>query len=272
MNWRGRVRASLLYLVSVVAGFSLAYLVVAFVVFPAGVVPRDVTVPNVTGLMFDEASQRLAQAGFKSEQGEQRYNAASPRMTVLEQSPPPGAKEGIGNTVTLVVSGGQRLVAIPTVTGMSRTDAQAALEKAGFSVGDVTDAPSTSPEGTVVATRPAIGTQASIPSDVALVLAAPQATVMMPDLMGRDVEAARLLLQQLRVRNVQVVRDAAGAGPVNTVVGQSPVPNAPLSPASSVQLRIAIQPPASLPPAAVPAPIPVPASASPPPLPPTPAP
>lgn len=243
MSWRTRVRTSLVYLVSIVAGFALAYLVVAFVVFPAGVVPRDVKVPNVTGLMFDEAQQRLSQAGFKAEQGEQRYNASSPKMTVIEQSPPPGAREGIGNTITLVVSGGQRQVSVPMVTGMSRADAQAALEKEGFDVGEVTESPSNSPQGTVIATRPAGGSPASVPSSIALVLASPAATVNMPDLMGQNVDAARLMLQQMRVRNVQVVRDQSSAGPVGSVVGQTPVPNAALPPGATVTLRVAAEPP-----------------------------
>ena len=53
MTWRVRFRKSLVYLVAIVAGFSLAYLLVAFVIFPAGVIPRDVKVPNVMGLGFD---------------------------------------------------------------------------------------------------------------------------------------------------------------------------------------------------------------------------
>ena len=138
MNWRSKVRTSLVYLVSILAGFALAYLVVAFFVFPAGVVPRDVKVPNVTGLMFDEAQQRLIQAGFKSEQGEQRYNNSAPKNTVIEQSPPPGAREGIGNTITLVISGGQRIATVPTITGMTRADAEVQLQKDGFEVGEVT--------------------------------------------------------------------------------------------------------------------------------------
>ena len=247
MSWRSRVRTSLVYLVSIVAGFALAYLVVAFVVFPAGVVPRDVKVPNVTGLLFDEAEQRLVQAGFKAEQGEQRYNNSAPKMTVLEESPPPGSREGLGNTITLVVSGGQRLVTIPTVTGMSKEDAQAALEKEGFDLGDIAQAPSNSPEGTVIATRPAAGTQASVPSAVTLVIATAAPIVSMPDLMGQNVDAARRMLQQMRVRNVQVVRDPSGVGPLGSVVGQTPVPNAPLPPGMTVQLRVAAEPPPPLP-------------------------
>ncbi len=243
MSWRSRVRTSLIYLVAIVSGFALAYLVVAFVVFPAGVVPRDVKVPNVTGLMFDDAVQRLAQAGFKGEQGEQRYNASSPRMTVIEQSPAPGAREGIGNTITLTVSGGQRQTSVPIVTGMTREDAQATLEKAGFSLGEVTESPSSSAVGTVIATQPAIGSQISVPSPISLVVAAPAAAMNMPDLMGQNVDGARAMLQQMRVRNVQIVRDPSGAGPPGSVVGQSPVPNAPLPPGTTVQLRVAVQPP-----------------------------
>lgn len=241
MSWRARVRTSLVYLVSIVAGFTLAWLIVAFVVFPAGVVPRDVKVPNVTGLMYDEAEQRLAQAGFKADRGEQRYNNAAPKNTVLEQSPPPGAREGVGGTITLVISGGQRMAMVPTVTGMTRIDAEAALQKEGFDVGDVGEGNSNAPRGTVIATRPAAGTQVSVPSSISLVLSrgAGAQALQMPDLMGREIGAARVLLNQLGVRDIQITDEPAGAGPPGTIVGQSPVPNSTILPGATVQLRVA---------------------------------
>jgi beta-lactam-binding protein with PASTA domain len=238
MNWRTHVRTSLVYLVAIVAGFALAYLVAAFVIFPAGVIPRDVKVPNVTGLGFDEASQRLAQAGFKTERGEQRYNNSAPKMTVLEQSPPPGVREGIGEVITLVVSGGQRMVTIPTVTGLTRIEAQVLLEKEGFDVGDVTETPSNAPRGSVVATRPAAGSGVSVPSTVSLVLSGGAPAQQMPDLMGRDVGAARQVLTQLGVRSVTIVRDPSGPGAPGTVIAQSPVSGATIVPGTTVQLRI----------------------------------
>ncbi len=239
MSWRTSVRTSMLYLVSIVAGFALAWLIAAFVVFPAGVVPRDVKVPNVTGLMYDEAEQRLAQAGFKAERGEQRYNNSSPKMTVLEQSPPPGAREGIGNTITLVVSGGQRLAVVPTVTGMTRIEAQVLLEKDGFDVGDVGEANSSSTAGTVVGTRPAAGAQVTVPSTITLVISRGPAAQQMPGLMGRDLFGARQTLTQIGVRDVQVEYDAMAVGAAGTVIGQSPVPGATILPGARVQLRIA---------------------------------
>ena len=239
MTWRAHVRTSLVYLVSIAAGFALAYLIVAFVVFPTGVIPKDVKVPNVTGLMYDEAILRLTQAGFNGEQGEQRFNNSAPKMTVLAQSPPPGAREGIGNPVTLVVSGGQRMVAVPTVTGMTRTEAQAVLEKAGFDVGDATESPSSSPRGTVIATRPAAGAQISVPSTISLVLSGGAAAIQMPSLVGRDVDAARQTLAQLGMRDVKLAWDPMAIGTRGTVVGQNPVAGATLLPGTSVQLRVA---------------------------------
>ncbi len=239
MSWRTRVRTSLVYLVSIVAGFALAYLVVAFVVFPAGVIPRDVKVPNVTGLGYDEASQRLAQAGFVAEQGESRYNASAPKMTVLEQSPPPGSREGIGGTITLVVSGGQRMVTVPTVTGMTKAEAQAVLEKEGFDIGEATDSPSSSPAGAVIGTRPAAGAQVSVPTTINLVVSSGAAALQMPDVTGQDLDVARQALARLGVRNVQVVYDPMAVGTQGQVVGQSPVSGATMLPGASVQLRVA---------------------------------
>jgi serine/threonine-protein kinase len=242
MNWRVGFRKSLVYLVAVVAGFSLAYLLVAFVIFPAGVIPRDVKVPNVTGLDFDEAAQRLAQAGFKTEKGEQRYNNSAPKMTVLEQSPPPGAREGVGAKVTLVVSGGQRMVTVPTVTGMSRADAQALLEKEGFDIGDVLQSQSTSPPGTAIGTRPTAGTAISTPSTVSIVVSSGPPAPSMPDLMGRDVGAARQVLTQLGVKSVSITREQNNLGAPGTVIGQSPVSGATIAPGSTVSLRVVAEP------------------------------
>ena len=261
MSWRARFRRSLVYLVAIVAGFSLAYLLVAFVIFPAGVIPRDVKVPNVMGLGFDEAAQRLAQAGFKSEQGEQRYNNSAPKMTVLEQSPPPGAREGLGATITLVVSGGQRMVTVPTVTGMTRIEAQVLLEKDGFDVGDVQQAQSNAPPGTVIGTRPAAGSAVSVPSTVSIVLSGGAPAPAMPDLMGREIGAARQVLTQIGVRSVAIVREPGGPGTPGTVIGQTPVSGATIVPGMTVTLRVVAEPtppPSEPPQEPVPQPQPVP--------------
>src|SRR5881394_585049 len=107
MSVRKRVRGTLPYAIAIIGGFLVAYLIVAFLVFPSGVIPRDARVPNVTGLMFDDAVKRLAERGFHGQRGEQRFHAAAPKETVLEQNPAAGAHDVEGASVTLVVSAGQ---------------------------------------------------------------------------------------------------------------------------------------------------------------------
>jgi beta-lactam-binding protein with PASTA domain len=104
MSVRTSLRRSLPYAVTIIGGFLVAYLIVAFVVFPSGVVPGNAKVPNVTGLLYNDASKRLASLGFKAERGDLQYREATPVGTVLAQDPQAGTKEPEGSSVTLMVS------------------------------------------------------------------------------------------------------------------------------------------------------------------------
>lgn len=170
MSVRSGLRGSLPYAVAIVGGFLLAYLVVAFVVFPSGVIPGDAKVPNVAGLTFDDAAKRLAEVGFKAQRGESRFHGGAPKGTVLEQNPHAGTRDVEGAAVTLVVSAGQELAAVPKVVGMTQTDAQTALEGAGFELGEVTERPNDAPRGEVIESKPAPGERAAIPSAVAITI------------------------------------------------------------------------------------------------------
>lgn len=239
MNWRGAIRRFIPYLIAIVGGFLLAYLVAAFVFFPSGVITQDLKVPNVIGLDYATAEQRLAQAGFEAEQGETRFHATAPKGTVLDQNPPAGSKDAAGSKVTLALSGGQRMGVVPNVVGMARPDAERALDQAGFDVGDVTEQPSDNARGEVLDTRPRPGSETPIPGPVQLVLSAGPATIQVPDVVGRSFAQARQLLQQLGL----VVGDVAtpngdkpdGGAPV---VSQSPAAGAQVPAGSRITLRV----------------------------------
>lgn len=168
MSLRTSIRGSLPYAVAVIGGFLIAYLIVAFLIFPSGVVPGNAKVPNVTGLPFADAQKRLAAVGFKAERGEERFHASSPKETVLEQDPRAGTRDVDGATVRLIVSAGQQMVAVPAIVGHAQGDAQSMLEDAGFELGQVTEKPDAAPRGRVLESRPAPGTKATIPSAVAI--------------------------------------------------------------------------------------------------------
>ena len=194
MNWRGAIRRFIPYVIAIVGGFLVAYLIAAFVFFPSGVITQDLKVPNVIGLDMQTAEQRLAQSGFEAEHGETRFHATAPKGTVLDQNPPAGSKDAAGAKVMLAVSGGQRMGVVPNVVGMARPDAEHVLDQAGFDVGDVTEQPSETARGEVVDTRPRPGIETPIPGPVQLVLSDGPATIQVPDVVGRSFAQARQLL------------------------------------------------------------------------------
>ena len=209
MSLRSGIRRSLPFAIVVIGGFLAAYLIVAFVVFPSGVIPRDIQVPNVTGLTFDDAGRRLAERGLRGVKGEERFHGASPKGTVLEQNPSAGSHDVEGATVTLTVSIGQQFSKVPAVAGLSREDAQRRLESAGFEVGEVTERPSQTPAGQVIDSRPRAGADSPVPGTVSLVVSAGPTVVLVPNVVGRSVAQARSILEAAGL-SVADVRSAAG--------------------------------------------------------------
>lgn len=236
MNWRAGIRSLFAHIVVAAAGFGIAYLAVTFLLFPSGgVIPDDVTVPNVVGLEYPAAERLLTQKGFQVERGETRFQGVAPKNTVIEQVPAAGAKEMVGTTVVLMMSGGQRTGTVPIVTGLSQDDAEGALEAAGFDVGELVERASNDPRGTVIESRPRGGTQAPMPSGVTLVISAGPGTVQVPDLSGRTVDEARRMLEQIGLQVGDLSSESTAGPPI--IVAQSPLPGNPVAPGTRVNLR-----------------------------------
>jgi beta-lactam-binding protein with PASTA domain len=238
-DWRSRAQRVLPYVVAATGGFILAYTVVFLFVFPTRLTPQDVTVPSVLGLTFDDARQRLGAAGFTAQQGESRFNVGSPRMTVLSQAPAGGAAAPHGTKVVLDVSAGQRKVAIPNIVGLTRDQAQLALEKVGLEMGPVVERESPLPRGEVMASSPLAGAEAILPSAVTLTVSSGPATVTVPDLVGQPLAQARSTLEQLGLRTARVTVDSAAADPDGTVTRQTPAPGATIDAGGAVGLTVA---------------------------------
>jgi serine/threonine-protein kinase len=96
--------------------------------------PQPFDVPDVTGETVEDATARLQQAGLKVVVAQERvYDSDVDAGAVVSQSPGRGTVVP-GDTVTLTLSLGPRLVEVPNVVGQSVGDARQALEKLGFKV------------------------------------------------------------------------------------------------------------------------------------------
>ncbi|MEV7679190.1 Stk1 family PASTA domain-containing Ser/Thr kinase [Streptomyces sp. NPDC088341] len=95
-------------------------------------VPIDM--PDVTGESVPEATSELEEAGLKVRVAAARVNSPEDADTVARQSAAEGSQVARGDTVTLTVSKGPRLVAVPDVVGETTDRARNLLEAAGFVV------------------------------------------------------------------------------------------------------------------------------------------
>ncbi|MFE3324170.1 Stk1 family PASTA domain-containing Ser/Thr kinase [Streptomyces sp. NPDC059176] len=93
-----------------------------------------IDVPDLAGESVDDATSTLRDAGFKVRVATEQVNSPEEAGTVAGQSPAAGKRAAKGDTVTLTVSKGPRMVEVPDVTGDDVDDARRKLERAGFKV------------------------------------------------------------------------------------------------------------------------------------------
>jgi serine/threonine-protein kinase len=135
--------------------------------------PAPAKVPEILGLSEDDARAALARAGIKV--GDiQKRDDKSAAGTVLDVNPPPGTSVDAGSSVTLVLSSG--FAAVPSVTGLSESDARAQLVGAGFKVQRTTVVDTTVAPGTVTSQDPPGGQRAKHGTTVTIVVAQPEPT------------------------------------------------------------------------------------------------
>jgi beta-lactam-binding protein with PASTA domain/predicted Ser/Thr protein kinase len=184
--------------------------------------PSHLSVPNVIGQDQAAARDVLESKGF--DVSIKAVSSGAARNTVVEQDPIPtelgGGKAEEGSTVTLSVSSGPAIVAVPDVSGLSLADATTRLEKAGFKVTTRDQFSNTVPKGRAIGTEPAAGTQLSTSQVVTVLVSRGTNQVEVPDVTGLDDQAALAALQSAGLSGVLVQRDSTE--PEGTVLNQSP--------------------------------------------------
>jgi serine/threonine-protein kinase len=93
-----------------------------------------IDVPDVTGDDLADAREELTRAGLEVKVAAERVNSEYDSGQVARQTPEPGGRAAEGDTVTLTVSKGPRMIEVPDVVGDSVDDAKRKLEDAGFEV------------------------------------------------------------------------------------------------------------------------------------------
>ncbi|WP_198533894.1 Stk1 family PASTA domain-containing Ser/Thr kinase [Streptomyces odonnellii] len=93
-----------------------------------------VDMPDVTGESVDDATAELEEAGLRVRIAAVRVNSPEDEGSVARQSAAEGSQLARGDTVTLTVSKGPRMIPVPDVVGEKTDKARSVLEAAGFVV------------------------------------------------------------------------------------------------------------------------------------------
>jgi eukaryotic-like serine/threonine-protein kinase len=184
--------------------------------------PSHLAIPDVIGQNVDTATQVLDGKGF--DVAIKAVPSAAPRNQVVEQDPIPtdrgGGKAEEGSTVTLSVSSGPAIVAVPDVAGLSEADATKRLKGAGFKVTTRDEYSNDVPRGEVIGTEPAAGTQLSTSQVVTILVSRGTNRVAVPSVIGLDDRVALAELQNAGLSGTEVQRDSTE--PQGKVLSQSP--------------------------------------------------
>jgi eukaryotic-like serine/threonine-protein kinase len=173
-----------------------AYLAVTMLTDDGG--GEMVAVPNVLGLTRLQAQQQLDEAGLIMGNRTRRASDEEPAGRVIEQDPPADRQVEAGSAVDLVFSSGPKTVEVPSVTGLSVTDAEAALETAGLVLGQQTEQnDQTVPEGQIISQDPAAGEEVPEETPVNVVVSAGPSVVIVPDVTCRSYAGAKAQLEGL---------------------------------------------------------------------------
>ena len=207
---------------------------------------RTAAVPNLVGLTQSQAEKAVEAAGFKmgSLSTTQTLNASDVGK-VVSQSPPPNTQLKLIDQVSIMVSGGQRLFAVPDVTGKTQAVATSELASAGLQVSVNQAYSQTVAKDMVISQTPVVGQKVPYQTTVGLTVSLGVQSVVTPgvQLLTRADAANRLKAANL---SSQAVVEYTFTGTAKGLVfAQYPTAGMQVPPGTIVGLLVSNGPPAS---------------------------
>jgi eukaryotic-like serine/threonine-protein kinase len=202
--------------------------------------PAQVPVPDVVGTDQAAAVSALKTAGFATDVVK-RTSEERPEGTVISTDPKGGAEADKGSTVRVNVSSGPGTAEVPSVAGLSRSDARARLRSRGFEIEERRESSDNVASGKAIRTSPPARTTVDKGSQVILLISTGVEQVEVPDVTGQQFDSAskELTDRGFKVQRNDQVTDDEEPG---TVLKQSPGANQEIDKGSTITLAVAKEP------------------------------
>lgn len=180
--------------------------------------PGKVTLPDVSGMSEDEATQELEALGLTVDI-QREYDSDVAKGKATRTVPSNGEQADKGSEVQLFISRGPKQVEVPDVVGQDVDAATKTLEEAGFEV-TTTEDNSSEEEGQVLKQSPGSGEEADEGAKVKLTVATGQNEI--PDVIGLTTSAARSKIEEAGFKAEVERVDVTDVQDDGTVMEQDP--------------------------------------------------
>ena len=204
---------------------------------------RTREVPNVIGMPYDEAVQKLQDDGFKLGDTKYGYSNNATEGLVARQSPAAGTKLERNGTVDLTVVKPLGSLTTPDLVGQTQAQAESALATLSLTPSVTEDYSSEVPAGVVFLQAPAAGVMINPGDTVEMVVSkgAAPAKVEVPKVNGMKQADAEAALKKVGLVPTpsQAYSDTVAKG---IVAEQNPVAGASMSPGSKVTFVVSLGP------------------------------
>jgi serine/threonine-protein kinase len=156
--------------------------------------PGNRNVPSVTSLPLGKAKAAISSAGLKPGRVLHESSDTIPSGDVTRTDPPAGQSLLAFSPVTIWVSTGKPLVAVPDVGGATAAVAKDRLRRAGLTWTIFDQVSTTATPGTVISENPTAGSQVPKGTTIDLTVAKAEPKVKMPNVIGKTTVAATTAL------------------------------------------------------------------------------
>jgi serine/threonine-protein kinase len=239
---KGRGLAYTLLGLAVLAVFVIAALI-GRSLFGTGT--TQVQVPQLRGLTVAQATEKLTAAGLKLGNQTTVNSDTVKAGLIADQSIESGTSVDEGTAVSVSVSAGAAQTTVPPIIGLSRADAEQALQDANLKVGKVTSKESAKPQNEVLSSSKPEGS--TVPAGTAIDLVVASGSNKVPDVRGKNKDEATAILQEAGFE-VQSQDQQDGTKPAGTVISQSLAPNSIRRLGSTITITVATPAPTTAPP------------------------
>ncbi len=202
--------------------------------------PQQAEIPDVRGGTYEQAVDKLKDAGFENVRQSPSPSTPQQKGTVLQTNPQVNQTTAITNLITIIVGSGPDSKMVPDCVGLTVDDCRTILTQSGFQNTVPVEVDSTRPAGQVIGTNPPAAQ--NVPVDTVIQIQVSRGNQFsMPNLRGMFWTEAEPYLQSLGWTGYLIkLPNAQNSGvPTNGVVTQDPAPGTPINFSSPITLSFA---------------------------------